>query len=89
MINSKQALLKALREGKIRAFKTIRNDYSGKWVGIERMPGDKIQTNAFTILSPIEDGEMVLAWNWFSKIDVKNNLIVYKNGLIEIEIIEQ
>lgn len=90
MINSKQALLKALKENKIKAFKTLKNDSCGKWVGIERTPGDKIQTNAFTILSPKENGELTLSWTWLDQIEsIRNNLITYKGGLIEIEVIEK
>ena len=93
MINSKQALLRALKDNKIKAFKTIKNDCSGKWIGIERIPGSKIQTNAFTILSPKDNGEMVLAWTWLEDINISNNLITFKNaeriGEIIIEIIEK
>ena len=93
MINSKAELMRALKEGRIRAFKTIKNDCSGKWIGIERKAGSKIQTNAFTILSPKDNGEMVLAYTWLEDINVSNNLITFKKaekiGEIIIEIIEE
>jgi len=90
MINSKSKLLKRLRgdNSKIK-FKTIENHCKeGFQVGIVRECGSIIQTNAFTIKTRKDDGEIVNSWCYFSDINIKNNIIEYKNAPIKIEIIE-
>lgn len=35
-----------------------------------------------------ENGEKVNSWTWYKDIDIKNNMIIYKNADIKIEILE-
>lgn len=91
MINSKNALMKALREDKSKIkFKTIRNSNWPLRVGVVRNAGTKLQTNCFTIETEKEDGKIVDSHVWLNEIDVKNNVITFKEkyGDIQIEIIE-
>ena len=54
------------------------------------MHGSKLQTNCFTIETEKEDGRIVDSHVWLNEIDVKNNVITFKEkyGDIQIEIIE-
>ena len=90
MINSKNELKRKLKECKDKIkFKTIENHCKeGFQVGILRDVGGKIQTNAFTIKTKKENGEIVDSWVYYEHIDVANNIITYKDVPIKIEIIE-
>ena len=57
-------------------------------MGIVRNAGTEIQTNAFTIETEKENGEKVNSWTWYKDIDIKNNMIIYKNADIKIEILQ-
>lgn len=91
MINSKADLKRKLNEDKSKLkFKTIINHCKeGYMVGIIRNAGDIIQGNAFTIETFKDDGKRVNSWTYYADIDVKNNIIKYKNADIEIEILEE
>ena len=90
MINSKNELKRKLIENKDGIkFKTIENHCKeGFQVGIVRNAGTEIQTNAFTIETEKENGEKVNSWTYYKDIDIKNNMIIYKNADIKIEILE-
>jgi len=90
MIKSKNELKKILKENKNKVkFKTIENQAKiGFQVGIIREVGSKIQTNAFTIRTKKDDGNITDSWVYYNEIDVLNNIITYKSGLIKIEILE-
>lgn len=90
MINSKNELKRRLAENKDNIkFRTIVNNCrKGYQVGIVRNAGTIIQTNAFTIESCKENGEKINSWTWYKDIDIKNNMIIYKNVDIKIEILE-
>lgn len=53
--------------------------------GIERKPGNKVQTNAFTIETP-KNGGVVDSWVYLNEIEVNNGEIKYKNFDIIIKI---
>lgn len=80
MINSKNELKRKLTENKDGIkFRTIENHCNA---------GGIIQTNAFTIETYKENGEKVNSWTLYKDIDIKNNMIIYKNADIKIEILE-
>jgi len=89
MINSKNELKRKLQENKNNInFKTIENHCKeGFQVGIIRKVGTKIQTNAFTIAT-FSDEKWHDSWIYYDDIEIKNNIINYKNAPIKIEIIE-
>jgi len=87
MINSKNALIKALKNGTVKGFKTIVNEHRPELAGTIRKQGTITQTNAFTIERE-KDGKIVDSWIWLNDIDISNNIIVYKQLNIKIEILE-
>ena len=90
MIANKNQLKKALKERKDTIkFKTIYNyAKEGYQVGVLRNVGSKIQTNAFTIETQKDNGDIVDSWTWYDSIEVENNIITYKGNDIQIEIVE-
>lgn len=87
MITSKKQLIEALKQQKIKSFTTIENGCTGLFIGVERQAGDKIQTNAFTILTPTPQGAQN-SWVYLNEIEITNNIIKYKNFPIQIKINE-
>ena len=89
MVNSKNALMKILKSNKEKIqFENVRHWRSWQ-VGIIREVGDIVQSNAFTIKTK-RDNEYINSWVYLSDIEVKNNIITYKNNKdIEIRIIEK
>ena len=87
MINSKKALYEALQKGEPLTFTTTRNgEKEGHMVGVERTAGTILQKNAFTVKTQKDNGETVNSWIYFSDIDVKNDIITYKDVDIEVKI---
>ena len=93
MIKNKNQLKIRLKEDKESLlFETIRNDVKPQLVGTKRK-ANKIQTNAFTLLTTKENGEIIDSWIYYDQnIEIKNNIITYFdiNGqpFIQIRIIE-
>ena len=74
-------------------FETIYNEHRPQLVGIKRK-ANKIQSNAFTLLTKKESGEIVDSWVYFdsTSVQVKDNILMYiYNGkaFIKIKIIEE
>lgn len=91
MINSKNELKRKLAKNKDGIkFMTIENHCKeGFMVGVVRNAGTQIQTNAFTIETIKDNGAKIDSWTWYKDIDVKNNIIIYKDAPIKIKIIEE
>lgn len=93
MIKNKNQLKIALKERKDSLiFETIRNDVKPERIGTKRK-ANKIQTNAFTLLTTKENGEVVDSWIYYnSNIQIKDNIMSYfdnkGNPFIQIKIIE-
>lgn len=93
MIKNKNQLKIALKERKESLlFETIRNDVKPERVGIKRK-ANKVQTNAFTLLTEKENGEIVDSWTYYNdNIKIENNIISYLdnkgNTFIQIRILE-
>lgn len=93
MIKNKNQLKIALKERKDNLiFETIRNDVKPERVGTQRK-ANKVQTNAFTLLTKKENGEIVDSWTYYnSNIKIENNIISYLdskgNPFIQIKILE-
>ena len=94
MINSKNMLKRKLKEDKNKlTFENIYNEHRPQLVGIKRK-ANKIQSNAFTLLTKKESGEIVDSWVYFdsTSVQVKDNILMYiYNGkaFIKIKIIEE
>lgn len=94
MINSKNMLKKKLRENKDNLiFETIYNEHKPQLEGIKRK-ANIIQSNAFTLLTKKENGEIVDSWIYFDSatVQVKNNILMYlynDKPFIKIKIIEE
>ena len=93
MIKNKNQLKIRLKENKDSLlFETIRNDVKPERIGTKRK-ANKIQTNAFTLLTTKENGEVIDSWVYYNgNIQVKDNIISYfdnkGNPFIQIKIIE-
>lgn len=88
--NQLKIRLKEDKEGLI--FETIRNDVKPERIGTKRK-ANKVQTNAFTLLTTKENGEVVDSWVYYSdNVQVKDNIISYLdikgNPFIQIKILE-
>ena len=85
MIKSKYDLIKKLKKNvDCVVFKTIINDEMEDYnIGIERKC-NHIQSNALTLNNP--DGKK--SWIYFDDIDIKDNLLKFKNFNIIIELKE-
>lgn len=94
MINSKNMLKRKLKEDKNKlTFETIYNEHRPQLVGIKRTV-NKVQSNAFTLLTKKESGEIIDSWIYFdsTSVQVKNNILMYLyNNIpyIKIKIIEE
>ena len=93
MIKNKNQLKIRLKENKESLlFETIRNDVKPERIGTQRKVG-KVQTNAFTLLTEKENGEIVDSWTYYNdNIKIENNIISYLdnmgNPFIQIKILE-
>lgn len=93
MIKNKNQLKIRLKENKDSLlFETIRNDVKPERIGTKRK-ANKVQTNAFTLLTTKENGEVVDSWIYYnSNIQIKDNIMSYfdnkGNPFIQIKIIE-
>ncbi len=93
MIKNKNQLKIRLKENKDSLlFETIRNDVKPERIGTQRK-ANKVQTNAFTLLTTKENGEVIDSWVYYNgNIQVKDNIISYfdnkGNPFIQIKIIE-
>ena len=94
MIKKKNMLKRKLKENKEGLiFETIYNEHKPELVGTKRKV-NKVQTNAFTLLTQKENGEIADSWTYFDSklVQVKNNILMYIfNGkaFIKIKIIEE
>lgn len=93
MIKNKNQLKIALKERKDNLiFETIMNRQKPQLVGTKRK-ANKVQTNAFTLLTTKENGEVVDSWIYYNdNVQVKDNIMSYldENGkpFIQIKILE-
>lgn len=93
MIKNKNQLKIRLKENKDSLlFETIRNDAKPERIGTQRT-ANKIQTNAFTLLTKKDNGEIVDSWVYYSDgIIIQDNIISYLdnegNPFIQIRILE-
>lgn len=93
MIKNRNQLKIRLKEDKESLiFETIRNDVKPERIGTKRK-ANKVQTNAFTLLTTKENGEVVDSWVYYSdNVQVKDNIISYLdikgNPFIQIKILE-
>ena len=93
MVNSKNMLKRKLRENKENLiFETIYNEHKPELVGTRRKVS-KVQSNAFSLLTKKENGEIIDSWTYFnsSTVQVKNNVLMYifkDKPFIKIKIIE-
>lgn len=93
MVNSKNMLKRKLRENKEKLiFETIYNEHKPELVGTRRKV-NKVQSNAFSLLTKKENGEIIDSWTYFnsSTVQVKNNVLMYifkDKPFIKIKIIE-
>lgn len=93
MIKNKNQLKIALKERKDSlVFETIRNDVKPERIGTRRKV-NKVQTNAFTLLTEKGNGEIVDSWTYYNdNVKIENNIISYLdnkgNPFIQIRILE-
>lgn len=93
MIRNKNQLKIKLREDKESLiFETIMNKHKPNLVGTRRK-ANIVQTNAFTLLTTKENGEVVDSWIYYNgNVQVKDNIMSYldTNGIpfIQIKILE-
>ena len=93
MIKNRNQLKIRLKENKESLiFETIMNKHKPQLVGTQRK-ANKVQTNAFTLLTTKENGEIVDSWIYYNNnIQIKDNIISYLdvqgNAFIQIQIIE-
>lgn len=94
MINSKNMLKRKLKEYKEKlTFETIYNEHKPQLVGTKRKV-NKVQSNAFTLLTKKENGAIVDSWIYFDSVSVqvKNNILMYLYNdvpYIKIKILEE
>ena len=93
MIKNKNQLKIRLKENKESLiFETIMNKHKPELVGTQRK-ANKVQTNAFTLLTKKEDGEIVDSWIYYDmSVQVKDNIMSYLDTegkpFIQIRILE-
>lgn len=93
MIKNKNQLKIRLKENKESLiFETIMNKHKPELVGTKRK-ANIVQTNAFTLLTTKNDGEVVDSWIYYSDtVQVKDNIMSYLdiqgNPFIQIRILE-
>ena len=93
MIKNKNQLKIRLKENKDSLiFETIKNDVKPSLIGTKRK-ANIIQTNAFTLLTKKDNGEIVDSWIYYnSNIQVKDNIMSYLDNqgkpFIQIKILE-
>lgn len=93
MIKNKNQLKIALKERKDNLlFETIMNLHKPELVGTKRK-ANKVQTNAFTLLTKKENGEIIDSWVYYSDtVQVKDNIMSYLDNqgkpFIQIKILE-
>ncbi len=93
MIKNKNQLKKKLKENKENLiFETIMNIHKPQLVGTKRK-ANKVQTNAFTLLTTKENGEVVDSWVYYTNtVKVADNIISYVDNMgkpfIQIKILE-
>lgn len=93
MIKNRNQLKIRLKENKESLiFETIRNDVKPERVGTQRK-ANKVQTNAFTLLTTKENGEIVDSWIYYNdSVQIKDNIMSYLdnmgNPFIQIKILE-
>lgn len=92
MIKNKNQLKNRLKEDKDSlVFITLKNPNFPEMVGKARKV-NKVQSNAFTLLTYKENGETEDSYIWYNQIKVKDNIISYLdekgNPFIEINIVE-
>ncbi len=93
MIKNKNQLKIRLKENKESlVFETILNRYKPELVGTKRT-ANKVQTNAFTLLTTKENGKVVDSWIYYNdNIKIKDNVMSYLdndgNPFIQIKILE-
>lgn len=93
MIKNKNQLKKKLKENKENLiFETIMNIHKPQLVGTKRK-ANKVQTNAFTLLTTKENGEVVDSWVYYTDtVKVADNIISYLDNegkpFIQIKILE-
>lgn len=93
MIKNRNQLKIRLKENKESLiFETIMNKHKPQLVGTQRK-ANKVQTNAFTLLTTKENGEIVDSWTYYNdNVQIKDNIISYLdnmgNPFIQIKILE-
>lgn len=93
MIKNKNQLKIRLKENKESlVFETIMNKHKPQLVGTKRK-ANKVQTNAFTLLTTKENGDIVDSWIYYNdNVKVKDNVMSYLdiqgNPFIQIRILE-
>ena len=93
MIKNRNQLKIRLKENKESLiFETIMNKHKPQLVGTQRK-ANKVQTNAFTLLTTKENGEVVDSWTYYNdNVQIKDNIISYLdnmgNPFIQIRILE-
>ncbi len=93
MIKNRNQLKIRLKENKESLiFETIMNKHKPQLVGTQRK-ANKVQTNAFTLLTTKENGEVVDSWIYYNdSVQIKDNIMSYLdnmgNPFIQIKILE-
>lgn len=93
MIKNRNQLKIRLKENKESLiFETIMNKHKPQLVGTQRK-ANKVQTNAFTLLTTKENGEVVDSWIYYNdSVQIKDNIMSYLdnmgNPFIQIRILE-
>lgn len=93
MIKNRNQLKIRLKENKESLiFETIMNKHKPQLVGTQRK-ANKVQTNAFTLLTTKENGEVVDSWIYYNdNVQIKDNIMSYLdnmgNPFIQIRILE-
>jgi len=93
MIKNKNQLKIRLKEDKESlVFETIMNKHKPQLVGTKRK-ANKVQTNAFTLLTIKENGDVVDSWVYYNdNVKIKDNIMSYLdnegNPFIQIKILE-
>lgn len=93
MIKNRNQLKNRLKENKESLiFETILNIHKPQMVGTQRKVG-KVQTNAFTLLTTKDNGEIVDSWIYYNdSVQIKDNIMSYLDTqgkpFIQIKILE-
>ncbi len=93
MIKNKNQLKIRLKENKESlVFETIMNKHKPQLVGTKRK-ANKVQTNAFTLLTTKENGDIIDSWVYYNdNVKIKDNIMSYLdnkgNPFIQIKILE-